>query len=124
MSSEPPFPLCGRGATVGRLLGLVVAQEQLLHGRGLTDEAAQPERGKVAEHPVQLLGVYLEPRPPALDGEAVDPGELAEARDRLGELRLDGGAGEVAKLGQSPALDRLAVADDRDPITQEIGRAS
>src|SRR5699024_11081595 len=76
--------------------------------------------GKVAEHPVQLLGVYLETHPPALDGEAVDPGELAEARDRLGELRLDGGAGEVAKLGQSPALDRLAVADDRDPITQGL----
>src|SRR5690625_6728298 len=74
----------------------------------------------MAEHSIQFLGVHLETHPPALDGEAVDPGELAEARDRLGELRLDGGAGEVAQLGQSPALDRLAVADDRDPITQGL----
>src|SRR5690625_494676 len=104
MSSDRPFPLCAPAA--GLLLRSVVAQEQLLHGRALADDSAQAEGGEVTEHPVQLLCVHLETHLPALDGEVMDPGEVTEARDRLGQLRPDGGTGEVAKLGQSPALDR------------------
>jgi hypothetical protein len=98
-----------------------VAQEQLLQGRGLADQAAHPGRGQVPQHLVEAFGVDLAAHPRALHLQLMHPGEPGQAVRRAGQLGLDRGPGEVAQLGQGARLDGAPGPHDAHPVAQGLG---
>ena len=102
-------------------VGVVVAQEQLLQGRRLADQAAH---AGVAEHLDQLAeacAVDLGAQRVAVEADvldALDPAEIAWVADHFG---LDGGARQVPHRVQRAALDGPARPDDGHPLAQRLG---
>ncbi len=108
------------GAGIGR----VVPQEQLLQRRRPADQAAHPGRNQPAQQRAQAGRVHLarQPhRPPRrrLDRDLVQPVQAGQVRGGI-QLGGDRGPGQVAQLGQGPALHRPPGPDDRHPVAQRL----
>ncbi len=84
----------------------------------MADQGADAGRAEDAYRGVDPPAVHREPHPRAVGLQVVHALQRVEAGDRPLRLRLDGGAGEVAHLGEGAGLHRAAAPDDRDPVGQ------
>ena len=67
--------------------------------------------------------VHLAADPVTGDVETWDAGQSRQPRRRAGQFGIDGGAGQMAQVGEGPALNGPPRPDDRHPVTERLDLA-